>query len=220
MIIDKVKRLSDNIIIKMEGGYQTSLHARKIAKKNNVEVGLYSYGGCFQEAFNTGGSVSIGKYTSIGPNVKYFGANHPMNYVSMTPYLYSKEWVSKIISGGGDVQDIKRFHLDIGHDCWIGYGTIITCGCKKIGNGAVIGAGSVVTKDIMPYSIVVGNPAHVIKYRFDKEIIDLLEESRWYQLTPQELLKYYDYRDAPERFAKEIINYVNMKAGGKYKEEE
>ena len=58
--------------------------------------------------------------------------------------------------------------LEIGHDVWMGQQAIILPGCKKIGNGAIIGGGSIVTHDVPPYAIVVGNPARVIRYRFDE----------------------------------------------------
>ncbi|MCA5014101.1 CatB-related O-acetyltransferase [Enterococcus sp. S23] len=149
-----------------------------------VEVGMYSYGSCFSENFNLGGTVEIGKYCSIAENVRYFGANHPLEALSTSPLFYNKDF-------GFDVQDVDRYHLEIDHDVWIGYGTIIVSGCQKIGAGAVIGAGSVVTKDVPPYAIVGGNPARVIKYRFSKEVIDAIEEKKWWELTPEQVMDFY-----------------------------
>lgn len=103
--------------------------------------------------------------------------------------------------GGVKVQDIERFTLQIGNDCWIGGNVLITCGCHKIGNGAIIGAGAVVTHDIEPYSIVAGNPAKVIRKRFSDEEIDALEKSKWFELTPEKLLKLYQFKDKPVQFA-------------------
>ena len=70
--------------------------------------------------------------------------------------------------------------VTIGHGVWIG-DSVIILGAVSVGNGAVIGAGSVVTKSILPYSIAVGNPARTIKYRFNQEIIDLIEKSKWWE---------------------------------------
>ncbi|MBR3614186.1 MAG: CatB-related O-acetyltransferase [Clostridia bacterium] len=165
----------------------------------NVDVGLYSYGGCFDQSFNLGGKVTIGRYCSFAANIRYFGANHPMNYVSMSPYFYNKKF-------SPNVKDIERKHLIIGNDCWIGYGVIITNKCTKIGNGAVIAAGSIVTKDVPPYAVVAGNPARIIKYRFDEEIINEIENSKWWEHTPDECLRYYNLIDKPLEFCRGIKN--------------
>ena len=84
-------------IVKKEGGEKTSHYIRKIALKRNVSVGMHSYGGCFKEDFNIGGSVVVGRYCSFGPNVHYFGANHPISFASMSPYFYQKTWGGKTL---------------------------------------------------------------------------------------------------------------------------
>lgn len=79
------------------------------------------------------------------------------------------------LRGGGDIPP----HTTIGNDVWIGWGVLIKGGVT-IGNGAVIGARSVVTKDVPPYAVVAGVPAKVIKYRFEQEKIDLLQQLQWW----------------------------------------
>ena len=116
----------------------------------------------------------------------------------MTPYFYKKEW-------GYDVQDISRQELRVGNDVWIGYGTIITSSCKVIGNGAVIGAGAIVTKDVPPYAIVMGVPAKITTYRFSEETQEKLERSKWWELEPDALIMYYDIINQPEKWAEAII---------------
>ncbi len=200
-IISLIKNYFVERKIRKEGGQKTSLSLRaNTLEKYKVEVGMHSYGSCFKKEFNVGGTVKIGRYCSFGPDVRYFGGNHPMEYASMSPYFYNKGF------GGYDVKDIERSSLSVGHDCWIGCNSIILNGCKSIGNGAVIGAGAVVTKDVEPYSVVVGTPAKHIKYRFDKNTIELLEKSRWYDLEPDELIKYYEDIDKPQIFAKRIMS--------------
>ena len=180
------------IITNITGGMQESKFIRNYAKNvNNVEVDLYSYGGCFSKEFNLGGRVKIGRYCSIASNVRYLAGNHPLNYVSTSPYFYSKKFAKK------DVKDITRNELFIGNDCWIGYGAIITSKCKKIGNGAVVAAGAIVTKDVPPYAIVAGSPARIIKYSFDEQIQKELEDSKWWEYTPEQCLRYYKYIDDP-----------------------
>ena len=72
--------------------------------------------------------------------------------------------------------------------------------------GAVIGAGTILTKDVEPYSIVVGNPGRKIKSRFNTETIELLEQSKWFDLGPTDLLKFYSWINSPNEFALRIIN--------------
>ncbi|MDM8249900.1 CatB-related O-acetyltransferase [Lacrimispora saccharolytica] len=193
-----IRKRIDNMIIRHEGGVKTSQHARRLAQKRNVDIGLHTYGSCFEPAFNVGGKVNIGRYCSFGPNVRYFGGNHPIKYAAMTPYFYRKEW-------GYNVQDIPRQELTVGNDVWVGYGTIITSSCKTIGNGAVIGAGAVVTKDVPPYAVVMGVPAKITNYRFSEETQKKLEESKWWELEPNVLIRYYDIIDQPEKWAEAII---------------
>jgi len=202
---DLIEDFLQNHKIKKQGGEKTSQLLRDLTEfRYHVKVGLYSYGSCFDKSFNTGGKVVVGQYTSFGPNIRYYGANHPLNCVSMSPYFYQQKWADTV---GGRVRDVERHVLSIGNDCWLGSGVIITCGCHSIGNGAVIGAGSVVTKNVAPYTIVAGNPAKEIRKRFSNEEIRKLELSKWYDLSPDILLKHYDLYDSPMLFGDAIIKY-------------
>lgn len=194
-----IKTRIDKLRIQCEGGMQTSQYARRLARMNRVEIGMYTYGSCFEPNFNVGGKVVIGRYCSFGPGVRYFGGNHPIQYASMSPYFFRKEW-------GFDVKDIPRQELSIGHDVWVGYGTIITSSCKSIGNGAVIAAGAVVTRNVPAYAIMMGVPAKISGFRFTEEIQKQLEKSRWWEKKPVELMKYYNIIDKPEAWADAIIH--------------
>ena len=77
--------------------------------------------------------------------------------------------------------------MNVGHGVWFGADSIVLSGCKTIGNGAVIGAGSVVTHDVPPYAVVVGNPARIIRYRLTPEQIEKVEASKWWLLERNEL---------------------------------
>jgi carbonic anhydrase/acetyltransferase-like protein (isoleucine patch superfamily) len=71
--------------------------------------------------------------------------------------------------------------LSIGHDCWIGYGAIVTPGCRRIGVGAIVAAGAVVTRDVADFAIVAGNPARELRRRFAPELCDRILASRWWE---------------------------------------
>lgn len=157
------RKIIQRIIIKIDGGEYYSPKLRNLyAHVYNVNVGIGSYG-CFN-IYQFPEGTRIGNYCSIAPRVHYLFSNHPMDGVSTSPIFYNKNL--------GFVKEdrIKRFELTIGHDVWIGADVTITCGCTCIGNGAVIGAGSIVTHDVPPYTVVAGNPARILRRRIDDNI--------------------------------------------------
>jgi len=116
--------------------------------------------------------VSIGKYCAIARNSVLQGENHMIKRPALQMGLYSG-----IL--GDRLPFMEKQGIEIGNDVWIGTRAIILPGVH-IGDGAIIGAGSVVTKDVPPYSITAGAPAVHRKFRFSQEIIDFLEEVRWW----------------------------------------
>lgn len=125
-------------------------------------------------------NVTIGKYCSIAKRVNIGLGYHPTSFISSCPIFYSKTNPLK--------QNIvkKQSFIDtksttIGNDVWIGVNAVILDGVR-IGDGAVIGANSVVTKDVEPYSIVGGVPAKLIRKRFSDEIVDFLIKIKWWDL--------------------------------------
>jgi acetyltransferase-like isoleucine patch superfamily enzyme len=168
-------------IVQKEDGYAYSKTARKIFKDlYGIEIGYGSYGGCFSIG-NIPPNVSFGNYCSVASQVRIFRANHPMDEFTTHPILYNP------VMGYVKKDMLSRQKLEIGNDVWIGEGVIILPSVKRIGNGAVIGAGSVLTKDVEPYTIVVGNPAKAIKHRFSEEVINKLENSKWWEMEFEEL---------------------------------
>ena len=124
----------------------------------------------------------------------YFGANHPLSFISTSAIFYNKSF------GGFDVKGIERKTLTIGNDVWIGHGALILAGCNSIGYGVAIGTGAIITKNVPPYAVVAGNPGKIIKFRFNEETIKKLENTRWWELSPAELMSYYDDINDPLSF--------------------
>jgi acetyltransferase-like isoleucine patch superfamily enzyme len=136
-------------------------------------------------------SGCIGKYTSIGPDVKVIEGTHPYTYpfVTTSPAFFSvKKQNSQTFT---DIQRFdeqlrlckeKNYPVKIGNDCWIG-DRVIIIGGVTIGDGAMILAGAVVTKDIPPYAIVGGVPAKILKYRFCDDSIAFLLDFKWWDKT-------------------------------------
>lgn len=127
------------------------------------------------------GPIEIGHYTQIGASVGMMAKNHPTSLLAT--YVNSNLFQGRL----NDHQEVNK--IVIGHDVWIGYGSAILSGVQ-VGNGAVIGAGSVVTRSVPDYAIVVGNPARILRYRFSQEIINLLNLFPWWNLSPERLEKY------------------------------
>ncbi|QDV27315.1 CatB-related O-acetyltransferase [Aureliella helgolandensis] len=169
-------------ICKLEGGETFSPTARKfLANYYGVHIGSYSYGGVFKPgAFPA--KTYVGRYSSIAAGVRCIERNHPYNRVSTSSFFYEPNL--GIVS---ESQLPAYEPIYIGHDVWIGWNAILLPGCRRIGNGAIIGAGAIVTSNVPPYAIVAGSPAKILKYRFNPELIESLEATNWWQLTPQQL---------------------------------
>jgi len=155
---------------------------------HGIEIGYGTYGGCFDPRAIPPGT-SFGNYCSIAPHIRIFRANHPRDRFTSHPLLFNPN--------AGVVKEdlLDRPRLEIGHDVWIGEWSIILPRVRRIGNGSMIGAGSVVTRDVEPYSIVAGNPAREIGKRFDARVIDALERSAWWNLDRDRLAARADELD-------------------------
>lgn len=128
-------------------------------------------------------NVTIGKYCSLAPGIFIAPGEHYIDFATTHPVLFNSLWRKKlgIKEKRNYVNKIGKFEerTIIGNDVWIGLHAIIMRGVK-VGDGAVIAAGAVVTKDVPPYAIVGGVPARVIKYRFEKKKIEKLIEMKWW----------------------------------------
>jgi acetyltransferase-like isoleucine patch superfamily enzyme len=124
----------------------------------------------------------IGKFCSIGSNVKAGLGIHPTHMISTHPSFYSKNKDFKTFSDQNYFQEYKT--ITIGNDVWIGENAIIMGGLT-IGDGAIIAAGALVTKDVEPYQVVGGIPAKHMKFRFSQKIIEDILNTRWWDLEEE-----------------------------------
>lgn len=132
-----------------------------------------------------GDKLIIGKFCQIGAGVEFVmnGANHQMNAVSTYPFYIFGSWDQSAPS-----KEDLPFKGDtvVGNDVWIGQDSTILPGVH-IGDGAIIGLNSVVTRDVPPYTIVAGNPAKAVRKRVDDELIDLLLKLKWWDKSIEEI---------------------------------
>ena len=153
----------------------------------NISIGDHtSVSGPNVDMYSHLNKILIGKFCSIARNVSFQEYYHYSNRLStsMINSTMFERYMADDIYSKGDIV--------IGHDVWIGTQSVILSGVK-IGNGAIIGANSVVTEDIPDYAIAVGSPARVIRKRFDQDIIDKLNELQWWDWSEEQLHKYRHY---------------------------
>jgi acetyltransferase-like isoleucine patch superfamily enzyme len=161
---------------------RAKVHSFVILKDS--EIGDMSYVANFSRITN----CRIEKYTSIGPNVIVGLGMHPSDWVSTHPAFFSPD-LKSLKSFVSESSFIETKEILIGNDVWIGQGALILDGIT-VGNGAIIGAGAVVTRDVPPFSMVVGVPAKVVKYRFSKEDIAFLQDLQWWNRSDDWLHKH------------------------------
>lgn len=157
----------------------------------NFSMGAFSYiSGNFSSVY----SIEIGRYCSFGMKISSKG-DHPMHYFTMSPIFFNpknpfphelvrarpEDFKSKL------PRSLKKnLDISIGNDVWIGDDVFLKPGIS-VGDGSVIGAKAVVTKDVPPYAIVAGVPAKIIRYRFDDKIIEELLEIKWWEFAHWQL---------------------------------
>lgn len=175
-------------------------HKAKIQKGCNIRysrIDQYTYVGAGTEIVYS----TIGKFCSIARNCNIGGPAHKLDNVSTSPLFTTGRNIFK--KNFASINFVPEKETIIENDVWIGARAIILQG-RIIGTGAVIGAGSIVTKNVPPYAIVAGNPAHIIKYRFEDSIIHQLLDSRWWDMDETELKKIGVTFSDPQEFLTKI----------------
>lgn len=171
------------VLRRLEGPELASPTLREIfARYWGVEIGMYTNGGCFTP-WAVDPKTRIGRYCSIAHGSRILTLNHPLSFKGTSGLFFdpalklTDRWL------------VDAKPLEIGNDVWIGANAVVMPEVNRIGDGAVIGAGAVVNRDVPPYAVVLGNPGRVVKYRFDEETIARLLEERWWDQDLPELAR-------------------------------
>ena len=167
-------------------GFSTVDKKARVGRKCKVyhsSLGAYSYIGRGTQLIY----ASVGKFCSISGNVLIGMGHHTLTHLSTSPIFTEKN------NGTGyswtDRESLLPYKpVTIGNDVWIGTRAMILGGVT-IGDGAVIGAGAIVTKDVPPFAIVAGVPARIIRYRFEVSVIEKLLDIKWWNLSDEQLKK-------------------------------
>ena len=184
--------LPDPNVIYPIDGYEKEIYIKPTLKNPNIEVGEFSYiaDSDFESHVThhypwNGDKLIIGKFCQIAAGVEFVmnGANHQMNAVSTYPFFTMQAFEA----APPKPSDLPlKGDTVIGNDVWIGQNAVILPGVH-IGDGAIIGANAVVGADVPPYTIVAGNPAKVIRQRFDDELIAMLLTWKWWEKPIEEI---------------------------------
>ncbi|WP_299919667.1 CatB-related O-acetyltransferase [uncultured Roseobacter sp.] len=183
---------------------RTTVFLRNVVTNPFIEVGDFTYYNdpagpelfeqrCFLQHYEPHGDrLIIGRFCAVAAGVRFFmsGANHRLDIFSGYPF---DEMAEAWKPGFDSAQHLPQSRGDtiIGHDVWIGNRATILPGIT-VGSGAVIGTGAVVSKDVPPFAIVVGNPARLIRYRFDPDIILELERIAWWDWSVGKITRNLD----------------------------
>lgn len=187
-----------------------AIHAASISRNVKLEKNVTLAYGCHIQADAIGkhtyinkyslidkNTKSIGRFCSIAYNVKIGLAGHPTNWISTHTFGYEKKY--GFISQNRSFDEMVPERCVIGNDVWIGANAIILAGVK-VGDGAIIGANSLVTKDVEPYSIVFGSPAAFHRFRFDEAERNKLLTLKWWQWNDEKIKQFMDVMDNPKKF--------------------
>ncbi len=172
-----------------EGGMTHSVTLRRIFQRYyNVVVGPFSYGPGLKPGVFGPGCV-LGSFCSIAVGLHVLRRNHPTSWISQHPLFFNRQMG---LVNHERIPLAESNPLQIGNDVWIGTNVIICAGCRHIGDGAIVAAGAVVTKNVPPYTIVGGSPARPIRKRFPSEVEAAVAASEWWLRPLPEIVQHLD----------------------------
>ena len=157
----------------------------RLMSKNLVQIGKFSYGSPLVYNWDDKSILQIGNFVSIADNVTFvLGGEHRLDWVTTSPLMELSSFYqfTRHIEG----HPASKGDIIVGNDVWIGTGAIILSGVT-IGDGSVIGAGSLVSKDVPDFAVVGGNPAKIIKMRFDEKTCNSLRNIAWWNWPEAEI---------------------------------
>ncbi|AVP87056.1 hypothetical protein phytr_950 [Candidatus Phycorickettsia trachydisci] len=181
-------------------GVERTIFLKNIITNPQIIVGDYTYYDDPEDIYNfeknvlylfefMGDKLIIGKFCQLATGIRFImnGSNHDMDGISTYPFkVFGGAWA------GTKMNAISKGDTVIGNDVWIGNSVTIMQGIK-VGDGAIIGTNSLVTKNIEPYTIVGGNPAKVIRKRFDDKTIEFLLRLRWWDWNIEKITTNLDH---------------------------
>jgi len=179
-----IRRWIRRNILRLEGGGHFSRTIRRIfSVYHQVDIGMYTSGPCYYSPHHFPSGTKIGRYSGVyEETVRIFTVNHPLDRISTHAIFYNPT-----LGYAKKEADIIRRGMLIGNDVFVGHNVTILPGVNKIGDGALIGAGSVVTRDVPDFAIVAGNPAKIIRYRFSEETQLKIKASKWWDKDIRDL---------------------------------
>lgn len=185
----------DGVNISSDAAFEPPCSIKWMNIESSFRIGAFSYAvsGYYS-------CVSIGRYTSIGEEVQIGRASHPTSWVSTSPFFYLPE---PLFDVGASFEEYRNYAgygapqhpgaisttfrpVTIGNDVYIGHGAMIMPGVT-IGDGAIVAANAVVTKDVPSYAIVAGNPARLVRFRLDPVVFAQLLHLQWWRWAPWQL---------------------------------
>ena len=158
-------------------------------QKNLAEIGDWTYGNPSVMRWGTDHKFIVGKYSSIGPDVCILlGGNHRHDWITTSQLPAETFQAYEKFPNAKNIENFiySKGNIVVGNDVWIGAKSIILSG-STVGDGAVVAAGSVVSGEVRPYSIVAGNPAREIKMRFNESTIKRLLIIKWWNFSDEKV---------------------------------
>lgn len=181
--IGSMVKVSRGVVVRSSLGDWVRLRGNNIIINSNI--GRYTY---FQPG-SIASFADIGSFCSIAESARLGAPNHDYSRFTTHEITYNPEFRFITAVDNKFEEEVAAKRCKIGNDVWVGHGAIILPS-RSVGDGAVVGAGAVVTKDVPPYAVVAGNPAHFVKWRFDELTRGILLDLNWWTWPDDEIRRH------------------------------